>query len=267
VAEKEIGAAGGAEIAGKDVLVAEAGREKLRTIGFAEIEADVFGGRLVAGRLHVEPLERVGLVAGAGLVKIVLGIGKLGGEFGDEVSGDFVATGTDGRTDGGEEMRWVAAEFELHAANRFFGDAGQGAAPAGVNGGDGTFPRIDKKNRDAIGGLDGEEDAGAVGGGGIAFAGVLDRRRHEMDDIGVDLLESREVEIRGAQSGLKFASIGEDVFASVPFHEAEVQDLFGFESTCAAGAGAEGVDKPGEFAEGSEFEELEALGFAEAPGG
>lgn len=75
------------------------------------------------------------------------------------------------------------------------------------------------------------------------------------------------MEIGGSQGGLEFATIGEDVFAGVPFHETEVEDVFGFEGACAAGAGAEAVDKPGEFGERKEFEDLEVLGFAEAPGG
>jgi len=83
----------------------------------------------------------------------------------------------------------------------------------------------------------------------------------------MDLLERHEVEIGGIEARLKFSAIGENVFAGVPFHETEVEDGFGFEGACAAWAGAEAVDEPGEFAEGAEFEDLQALGFAEAPRG
>src|SRR3974390_526472 len=87
-----------------------------------------------------------------------------------------------------------------------------------------------------------------------------------MDDVGMNLFQRRETEIGSAENGLKFAAIGEDAFAGVPFHEAEVEDTFGFERTCTAGAGAEAVDEPGKLAKRGEFEDLEALGFAEAPG-
>jgi len=117
---------------------------------------DVFGRRLVAGGLHVEPLERIGLFPGAGFIEVVAGIGELGGEFGDEVGGDFVAAGTDGRTDSGQEIGGFAAELELHTADGFLGDAGEGAAPAGVNGGDRALFWVDEQNRNAIGGLDAE---------------------------------------------------------------------------------------------------------------
>ena len=73
----------------------------MRAIGFAKIEMDVLWRRLVAGRLHVEPLEWIGLFARAGLVEIVSGVGKLGGEYGDEAGGDFVAAGADRGADCG----------------------------------------------------------------------------------------------------------------------------------------------------------------------
>ena len=97
----------------------------------------------MAGRFHVEPLERIGLFAGARFVEIFDGISELRGEFGDEVGGHFVATGPDGRTDRGEEIRRLAAKFELHSADGFLGDAGEGAAPTGVNGGYGLIFWID----------------------------------------------------------------------------------------------------------------------------
>ena len=95
--------AGGAEVADEDIFREQAGGQELRAIGFAKIEMNVFRRRLVAGGLHIEPLERIGFFAGAGFIEIVRGIGKLRGEFGDEVGGNFVAAGADGRTDCGEE--------------------------------------------------------------------------------------------------------------------------------------------------------------------
>ena len=50
------------------------------------------------------------------------------------------------------------------------------------------------------------------------------------------------MEIASAQGRLKAAAIFKDVFASIPFHKAEVEDLFGFERADAARAGAETVD-------------------------
>ena len=95
VAEEQIGVAGGAEIAGENILRPQAGSEELRAIGFAQIQVNILRRRLVARRLHIEPLEGIGLFAGARLVEIVRGIGELRGEPGDEVGSDFVAARTD----------------------------------------------------------------------------------------------------------------------------------------------------------------------------
>jgi len=99
--------AGGAKAGGEDVFSKEAGGEELGAIGFGEIEANVFRGRLVAGRHHVEPLKWVGLFAGAGFVEIICGVGELGRELNDKFGADFVAAGADAGADGGEEIRGI----------------------------------------------------------------------------------------------------------------------------------------------------------------
>jgi len=66
---------------------------------------------------------------------------------------------------------------------------------------------------------------------------------------------------------LEAAAIFEHVFARVPIGEAEIQDFFGFELADAAGAGAEAVDEPREFAQSGDLEDLDAAGFAGDPVG
>ena len=107
VAEEERGVAGGAEAGGEDIFFKEAGGEELGAIGFAQIEANVFWWRLVAGRHHVEPLKWIGFFAGAGFVEKIGGIGKLGRELDDEFGANFVAAGADAGADGGEEIRGI----------------------------------------------------------------------------------------------------------------------------------------------------------------
>ena len=84
-----------------------------------------------------------------------------------------------------------------------------------------------------------------IGGGSVAFAGFCGRPREHANYIRVDLFEWDEIEIGGTESGLEAAAIFEDVFAGVPFHEAEVEDFFGFERADATRAGAEAVNQPG----------------------
>ncbi len=78
----------------------------------------------MAGRHHVEPLDGVGLVAGAEFVEVVGGVRELGEELGGDLCADFVAAAADGRADGGEEVAGVGAEVHLHFADGFGGDAG-----------------------------------------------------------------------------------------------------------------------------------------------
>jgi len=157
ITEEQIAAAGGAEIAEENVLAAKAGFEKLGAVGFAKIEEDAFGRRLVAGRLHVEPLKRVRLVTGAKFVEPFRSVGKLRMEGGSDFGADFVATAADRGTDCGEKVRGPGAKFHLHTANGFGDDALKGATPSRVNGGDRAGRGIDEKNGNAVGGLHAEE--------------------------------------------------------------------------------------------------------------
>jgi len=205
VAEEEIGAAGGAKIADEDVLGAEAGGEELGAIGFFQVEEDVFGRGLVPGGHHVEPLDGIGFVAGTEFVKPIGGVGELGVELDGDFGADFVTAAADGRTNGGEEIGGFGSEVHLHLADGFDGDAGEGAAPSGVDGRYGSVFGVDEEYGDAVGGLDGEEEAGAVGGGGVArpggqaLAGLVGGGVEEMDDVGMDLLEGDELEIAGTE--------------------------------------------------------------------
>jgi hypothetical protein len=173
VAEEEIGAAGGTEVANEDVLGAEAGGEELGAIGFAEVQEDVFGRGLVAWGHPIEPLDGIGFVAGTEFVEPAGGIGKLGVELGGDFGADLVTAAADRGADGGEQVGGFGFEVHLHLADSFDGDAGEGAAPSGVDGGYGAVFGVDEEHGDAVRGLDAEEEAGAVGGGGVPFAGLV----------------------------------------------------------------------------------------------
>ena len=187
VAEEEIAAAGGAEIADEDVGGAEAGAEELVAIRFAEIEQDVFGRGLVAGGHPVEPLNGIGFVAGAEFVEPFGGLGKLRLKLGGNFGADFVAAAADGRADGGKEAGRLGAELHFHLADGFDDDALEGAAPTGMDGCDGAFFRVDEEDRDAVGGLYAEKEAGEIGGGSVAAARLCWCGVEEMDDVGVNL--------------------------------------------------------------------------------
>ena len=188
VAEEKIATAGGAEVADEDVWGTEAGTEKLGTIGFAEVEEDVLRRGLVAGGHHVQPLDGIGLVASAEFVEPFGGFGELGKKLGGHFSADFIAAATDGRANGGKQIARLGFEVHLHLADGFNDDALERAAPAGVNGGDCALFGIHEENRDAVGGLDAEKEAGPIGDGGIAATSFGGDGVEKMDDIGMDLL-------------------------------------------------------------------------------
>jgi len=108
---------------------------------------------------------------------------KLGGDF----RADFVATAADGRADGGEELGGPGFELHLHLADGFCDDALKRPSPTGMNGGDGSLFGVDEENRDTVGGLDAQKEAGAIGGGGVAAAGFGGYSIEQVDDIGMDL--------------------------------------------------------------------------------
>jgi hypothetical protein len=187
IAEEEVSAAGGAEIANEDVLGVETGGEELGAIGFAEVEQDVFGRGLMAWRHHVKPLDGVGFVAGAEFVEPFGGIGKLRVELGGDFCADFVATAANGRADSGEEVGGLGGEVHLHLADGFDDDAGEGASPSCVNGRNGTLFGIYEEDGNAVGGLDTEKEARTVCGRGVAFAWFVGSGVEEMDYVGMDL--------------------------------------------------------------------------------
>ena len=124
----------------------------------------------MAGRHHVEPLDGIGLVAGAEFVKPFRSFGELGEELSGDFRADFVAATANGGADSGEEVGGLGFEVHLHLADGFDDDASESAAPTSVNGGDGALFGVNEEDGNAVGGLDGEEQAGAVGGGGVALA-------------------------------------------------------------------------------------------------
>ena len=177
VGEEKVGVAGSAEVDGMDVWGAEVGGHELRAVGFAEVEEDAFGRGLVAGRHHVEPLDGIGLVAGAEFVEVGGGVRELRKELGGDFGADFVAAGADAGADSGEEVARVGAEVHLHFADGL--------------GGDGAFLGVNEEDGDTVGGLDGQEEVGAVGDGGVASAGIGRGPRlvEEVDYVGVELLQ------------------------------------------------------------------------------
>jgi len=215
---------------------------------------------------HVEPLDGIGLVAGAKFVEPFWSFGKLRLKLGGNFRADFVATTAHGRADGGEEVAGLGLELHLHLADGFDDDALEGAPPAGMNGGDGSLFGVDEENRDTVGGLDAQEEAGAVGGGGVALTGLGGGGVEKVDDIGMDLLERNKLEIGRAEGRLEAAAVFEDVFLGVPFGEAEIENFFAVDRADTAGPSAEAVYEPGESCKCGHLEDSDRAHITPVPG-
>src|SRR4029450_1818220 len=110
---------GGAEAARVNVVLTDAGEDQLVPVGAYQIEAHP-----AFARCHEPPVDQVALVS-------------CGGEGVDEIGANFIAAGTDRRTDRHDKVRGVAAELPLHFLECRYSDACLGSAPAGLNGGGG----------------------------------------------------------------------------------------------------------------------------------
>jgi hypothetical protein len=222
VAEEEVAAAGGAEFGNENIVFAEACGNKLGAVGFAQIEMHGFRRRLMAGGAHVEPLERIWLVAGAGLVEIFRSVGELRGELGDQFGTNFVAAWADGGTYCRQQVGGATGEFPLHGADGFVSDASEGAAPTSMDCGDGTLAGIDKQDGNAIGSLNGEKEAGVRSGGSIANDGGRWYGVKNLDGVRMDLFQGSQLERFAADGVLEGGAISCHVSASVPLGETQI---------------------------------------------
>lgn len=161
----------------------------------------------MAGRGHVEPLQRIGLVAGTQFVEPIVRVRKLRAEFRGDFRAHFVAASSDGGADGGEQVRRLRAELHLHFADGFRDDALQRAAPTGVNRSDCASFEIGQKDRNAVGSLDGEKQAWAIRSRGVTAAKFGLRVLEEMDDVRVNLFQGNDCKVVCAKGGLEAAAV------------------------------------------------------------
>ena len=219
IAEEEVGAAAGAEAVDGNAWFTKAGFEKLGAVGVAKIEEDFLWRRLMARRGHVEPLQRIGFVAGAEFVEEVCRVRELRGELGGNFSADFVAATADGGSDGSQNISRLRVELHLHLADGLGNDALERASPAGVDGGHSAIFRVNQKDRHTIGGLYGEEKTRAIGDGGVATARSRGSRIEAQNGVGMELQQGDEIGVACAKSGLEAAAIFADIVTGVPFRK------------------------------------------------
>ena len=151
------------EFADKNVLRAQTGFEELGAIGLAQVEQHVFRRRLVSRRHHIQPLDGIGLIAGAKLVEPLVRFGELRLKLDGYFRTDFVATAANRGPDGRDQVPGLGAELHLHPADGFHNDALERAAPSCMHSRNGALFRIHYKNRDTIRSLHAKQQTGTLG--------------------------------------------------------------------------------------------------------
>src|SRR5215472_1944089 len=144
----------------------------------------------MAGRLHVEPLQGIRLVAGAQFIKPFRRIRELRLELRSNFGANFVATAGDGRADSSEQVSRLRTKMHLHLANRLYNDSLQSSAPACMHRGHGALLWINEKNRNAVGRLDGKQQAQLIRNRGVAPTRFCRGAAEEMNDVRVNLAET-----------------------------------------------------------------------------
>lgn len=148
-------------------------------------------------------------------------------EFGENFFTNGVTAEANARTDGGDQVLRAGAEGETHGPDAGFDDTLDCSAPAGMKGGDGALLAIGNQHGNAVGGLNGEEQAGfrghlsvspvRMGAPGVGADGVD-------DEVGVELTERDERRCGIGCNGLgEETPVAMDSFAIVDGGKTEVQ--------------------------------------------
>ena len=116
---------------------------------------------------------------------------------------DFVTAGANGWSDSGSEIGWLSSELEGHGANGGLDDAGGGAFPSSVNGGDGATHGVGEEHGDTIGGLDANRDARRVLNQRIGIFRLLRLTVIRNDARGMNLMDGNDAGGKYGKAGGK----------------------------------------------------------------
>lgn len=270
VGKVAVGAATGAVSEHGDSARGQTGFEQLTPVGFGQVEVQAGAQAAVARRAGGEEEQRVFFPDRVRVINIaeqIIGVGELRDEFAAHFFADGVAALSDAGADGGDQIFGAAAELQVHATHSIFNDSLQSSAPASMEGGDGAIFAVGDENGDAVGRLDGEQEARFGGheavtlGARLELGGAGDG--YPADERGVNLAQG-DNGIGGVSGDFveETAAVFKDGFARVGGCEAQVQlagSLAGIVNRGdAAGSGAESAEEPVDFGEEWGAEDFDA---------
>lgn len=225
--EKQVGSAGSAQTHIVDAAGHETRAEQLILDRRREVKVDgrEMGG-CMPGRVVGKELQGVGRrgrrsrVGGRHGTEETFARDEAPAKRRDDLLADAVAAGADSRADHRNHPARVGMELAAHHAHDFLRQPPEGPAPAGVQRRDRPVNRVNKQDRQAVGGSNGKQNSGLLGNqrvarreslppcerpsaaGGEVFDTLPPQARHTEDVCRVDLPKGREGEIAGAD-GLK----------------------------------------------------------------
>src|SRR5580698_90272 len=249
VAEQPIHVARRAKLRHKNILLQHSGLKQLQLVRLLQIEQHLLRGRLMPRRHHVQPLQRVRLVARPQLIKKFRCIGKLRGEIRRNLCPDFVAAPANRRPDRREQILRLRPKLHLHLPDRLRHDPCQRPAPPRVNRRHDALLWIDHQHRRTIRRPHSEQQSFAIRRERIALALLTRRRIENPNHIRMNLVQRHKIQIARANRRLKSLLVCFDVLALVPFHRAKIQNFFTIDLADATLPHGKSMRQPRQFVE------------------
>ncbi len=163
---------------------------QLAAIGFDQVQKDACRQLAVARSAGREEQQRVFFADGIrflDLAEEISGVGELGLEVVSYFCAHLVAAAMDPRADGSSNVPGPGTEATAHFTDPLLDDSVDCPAPAGMKNAHRAMFGIDKHDRKAVGGLDGEQNSGCVGDQTVAGKRFSRWFRYTMDEIGMNL--------------------------------------------------------------------------------
>src|SRR5580698_2305956 len=249
VAEQPIHVARRAKLRHKNILLQHSGLKQLQLVRLLQIEQHLLRGRLMPRRHHVQPLQRVRLVARPQLIKKFRCIEKLRGKIRRNLCPDLIAAPANRRPDRREQILRLRSKLHLHLPDCLRHDPCQRPAPPRVNRRHDALLWIDHQHRRTIRRSHSEQQSFAIRRQRIALALLTRRRIENPNHIRMNLVQRHKIQIARANRRLKSLLVRFDVLALVPFHRAKIQDFLAVEIADPTGSRGKSMHEPRQLVE------------------
>src|SRR5579863_830654 len=197
----------GAERRSLDAFRRHAGGEQLLPVGFHQIKKNLLRQFAVPGSAGGQEQKGIFLAHRIGFLQFAKQSGripKLRFKLDANFFSDLIAAALNPRTNRSLQVTRAAAEVAMHFADAFFYDTLHRASPSGVKHAYGVPFGVHQNHREAVRGLNGEEQAGSAGNESIAGQRLARRRVYAVNYVGMNLPQCDQ----RPQRSVSFSSVG-----------------------------------------------------------